>query len=52
MRAEERLDEKTRKKTRLRREGIFGRGFVASRRRLSQICLRPRPCRKEFEKKE
>jgi len=31
MRAEERLDEKTRKKTRLRREGIFGSGFVASR---------------------
>jgi len=31
MRAEERLDEKTRKKTRLRRDGIFGSGFVASR---------------------
>ena len=52
MRAEERLDEKTRKKTRLRREGIFGPGFVASRRRLSQISLRPRPCRKELEKKK
>lgn len=29
MRAEEIVDEKTRKKTRLRRDGIFGIGFVA-----------------------
>jgi len=30
MRAEESVDEKTRQKTRLRRDGIFGTGFVAS----------------------
>jgi len=58
MRAEESADEKTRQKTRLRRDGIFGTGFVARQAgkssALPKIC-RLRPCRqggREEEKRE